>query len=244
MIFMLGSLREQYQRVMMPVGRALAKTGITPNMITGLTLLVALVSAWFFAMGDLVAGFLFMILTVVLDMFDGAVARAAGLSSKFGATFDHTLDRYAEFLFMLGLMMGPLGLATIPWWTEGDTFIPWFWGFFTLFGMIMASFTRAKAESVGGMKSCTVGIAERQEKLILQFAGLLLLIIPQTNIWEDLLTPIPMLLDFFFQTLDITNILTLCIVMVGVLSHITVVQRLVYARKMILASEQGESLDV
>ena len=243
MILMLGSLREQYQRVMMPVGRALARTGITPNMITGLTVVVALVSAWFFAMGDLVTGLLFMILTVVMDMFDGAVARAAGLASKFGATFDHVLDRYAEFLFMLGLMIGPLVGTAVSWWTAGDTFITWFWGFITLFGMIMASFTRAKAESVGGMESCTVGIAERQEKLILQFAGILLLIIPTTNVWEDLLTPVPVLLDFFTM-LDITNILTFCIVIVGVLSHITVAQRLLYAKKMITAAEQGESVDV
>ncbi len=228
---------------MMPVGKAIARTGITPNMITGLTVLVALVSAWFFALGDLFTGFLFMILTVVMDMFDGAVARAAGLSSKFGATFDHVLDRYAEFLFLLGLMLGPIGAVTIPWWTVGDTFIPWFWGYFTLFGMIMASFTRAKAESVGGMKSCTVGIAERQERLILQFAGILRLLIPSTNIWEDFLSLIPSLLDFF-TVLDITNILTLCIVIVGILSHITVAQRLAYAHKMITASEQGDSPDV
>jgi len=228
---------------MMPVGKAIARTGLTPNMITGLTVLVALVSASFFAEGALFIGFVFMVLTVVMDMFDGAVARAAGLSSKFGATFDHTLDRYAEFLFLLGLMVGPLGAVAIPWWIAGDTFIPWFWGYFTLFGMIMASFTRAKAESVGGMESCTVGIAERQEKLILQFAGILLLLIPSTNIWEDLLTPIPVLFDFFTM-LDITNILTLCIVIVGILSHITVAQRLAYARKMITASEQGESSHV
>ncbi len=228
---------------MMPVGKALARTGITPNMITGLTVLVALVSAWFFVMGDLLIGLLVMIFTVVLDMFDGAVARAAGLVSKFGATFDHTLDRYAEFLFMLGLMAGPINSVTIPWWPAGDTFIPWFWGFFTLFGMIMASFTRAKAESVGGMDSCTVGIAERQEKLILQIAGILLLALPSTNIWIDILTPVPVLLDFFVM-LDITNVLTFCIAIVGILSHITVVQRLNYAKKMILAAEQGEDSDV
>ena len=235
---------------MMPIGRAIARTGITPNMITGLTVLVALVSAWFFAMGDLIVGFLVMVLTVVMDMFDGAVARAAGLSSKFGATFDHTLDRYAEYLFMLGLMLGPIGSVSIPWWpyTGGPvyaagTFVPWFWGFFALFGMIMASFSRAKAESVGGMESCTVGIAERQEKLILQFAGILLLALPSTNVWIDLLTPVPVLLDFFVA-LDITNILTLCIVIVGILSHITVAQRLRYAKKMITAAEQGEGSDV
>lgn len=241
---MLGSLRERYQKVMMPVGAALAKTGITPNMITMLTVFVALITAWIFYTGDLLLGLAFLIFTVVLDMFDGAVARAAGLASKFGATFDHTLDRYAEYLFMLGLMMGgTIGAANIPWWPIGVSFVPWFWGFFTLFGMIMASFTRAKAESVGGMESCTVGIAERQEKLLLQIAGILLLALPATNIWMDALAYIPFLLDFFVA-LDITNILTLCIVIVGILSHITVAQRLLYARKVILATEKGATPNV
>jgi phosphatidylglycerophosphate synthase len=230
---------------MMPVGAAIAKTGITPNMITMLTVLVALITAWIFYTGDLLLGLAFLIFTVVLDMFDGAVARAAGLASKFGATFDHTLDRYAEYLFMLGLMMGPVGAVTIPWWpfATGDSFIPWFWGFFTLFGMIMASFSRAKAESVGGMESCTVGIAERQEKLILQIAGILLLALPTTNILMDALAYVPILMNFFIA-LDITNVLTLCIVIVGILSHITVAQRLLYARKVILATEQGAIPDV
>ena len=242
---MLGSLRERYQRIMMPVGSAIEKTGITPNMITGLTVLVALVTAWFFLIGELLIGLSFLIFTVVLDMFDGAVARAADLGTKFGATFDHTLDRYAEYLFMLGLMMGPVGAVAIAWWPYalGDTFVPWFWGFFTLFGMIMASFTRAKAESVGGMESCTVGIAERQEKLLLQITGILLLALPATNIWMDALSAVPFLLNIFVA-LDITNILTLCIVIVGVLSHITVAQRLLYAHKVIIGTEQGGTPDV
>jgi hypothetical protein len=57
------------------------------------------------------------------------------------------------------------------------------------------------------------------------------------------LTPIPSLLSFFVA-LDITNVLTFCIVLVGVLSHITVAQRLLYARKVILASEKGDRLNV
>jgi CDP-diacylglycerol--glycerol-3-phosphate 3-phosphatidyltransferase/archaetidylinositol phosphate synthase len=243
---MLGKLRERYQKVMRPIGAALAKTGITPNMITGLTVIVAMLSAYVFFLGDLLIGLTLMILTVVLDMFDGAVARAANLASPFGATFDHTLDRYAEFFFMLGLMAGPTAILTIPWWpiTPGDTFIPWFWGFFTLFGMIMASFARAKAESVGGMESCTVGIAERQEKLILTIAGILLLALPASNIWRDFLEMLPSSAWDFFVVLDITNILTLCIVIAGILSHITVIQRLLYARKVIGASQDGVTASV
>ncbi|MFX0055231.1 MAG: CDP-alcohol phosphatidyltransferase family protein [Promethearchaeota archaeon] len=236
---MLGKLRERYQKVMMPVGRLLARTGITPNVITGLTVLVALVSAYFFFLGDLIGGFLLMVLTVIMDMLDGAVARAANLMTKFGATFDHTLDRYAEFLFILGLMMGPTVMTPVAWWiiTPNESYLPWFWGVFSLFGMIMASFSRAKAESVGGMESCSVGIAERQEKLILTFAGILLLALPSTNIWLEFLAFLPAGVMDLFVTAGITNILTLCVVIVGILSHITVVQRLAYARKVILQME-------
>lgn len=226
----------------MPVGRLLARTGITPNVITGLTVLVALVSAYFFFLGDLMGGFLLMLLTVVMDMLDGAVARAANLMTKFGATFDHTLDRYAEFLFILGLMMGPTVMTPVAWWiiTPNESYLPWFWGVFSLFGMIMASFSRAKAESVGGMESCSVGIAERQEKLILTFAGILLLALPPTNIWLEFLAFLPAGIMDLFVTAGVTNILTLCVVIVGILSHITVVQRLAYARKVILQMEGEE----
>lgn len=225
---MLGKLRERYQKAMMPIGQALAKTGITPNMITILTVVVALISAYIFYLGNLLIGLVVMILTVVLDMFDGAVARARGISSPFGATLDHTLDRYAEYLFMLGLMMGPA--------TETEKFIPWFWGFFTLFGMVMASFTRAKAESVGGMDSCTVGIAERQEKLILTVIGIILLAF-FPSIWIDFLTAISSSAVDFILSVQITNILTFFTAIVGILSHITVVQRLAYAHKVINAKQ-------
>jgi CDP-diacylglycerol--glycerol-3-phosphate 3-phosphatidyltransferase/archaetidylinositol phosphate synthase len=229
---MLGKLRERYQKAMMPIGQALAKTGITPNIITGLTLIVALVSTYFFYLGDLLIGLGFMVFTVIMDMFDGAVARAANLISKFGATLDHTLDRYAEFFFILGLMIGPS--------LSSEKFVHWFWGVFALFGMVMASFTRAKAESVGGMESCTVGIAERQEKLLLTAIGILLVALPASNIWLDFLAFLPVSVGEFMFAIKLRNALTVCIALVGILSHITVIQRLVYARKIIGDSEQTE----
>jgi len=103
--------------------------------------------------------------------------------------YDHVLDRYAEFAVLLGIGLGGL--------------VNWIWVIFALFGMVMASFVRAKAESVGGLKSCTVGIAERQEKLILLLAGSVL----------QSISPLS---------------LTICVLIVGVLSHVTVIQRLQY----------------
>ena len=115
-----------------------------------------------------------------------------GRASKFGAVYDHVLDRYAEFAVLLGIGLGG--------------FVDWPWIVFALFGMVMASYTRAKAESVGGLSSCTVGIAERQEKIILLLIGSVLQ--PYVNV-----------------------ALTFCTIAVGLLSHVTVVQRLHYTLK-------------
>jgi len=215
-IFMLGKFRQTYEKVMMPVGRVLGKTGITPNMITVFSLIMAAVTAYIFYIGDLLLGTLFIVLTAFVDMLDGAIARATGKASKFGAVFDHTLDRYAEWFFYLGLMLGG--------------FLPWLWGYFTLFAMIMASFTRAKAESVGGLEKCTVGIAERQEKLILLIAGILLTYYYPAS-WMAVLSYFPVSVQNFFVSLNIVSPLTLLVVIAGVLSHITVIQRLNYTKK-------------
>jgi phosphatidylglycerophosphate synthase len=120
-------------------------------------------------------------------MLDGAVARATGSVTRFGAVYDPVLDRYAEFAVLFGMGFGQL--------------VAWTWVVFGLCGMVMASYTRARAESAGGLKSCRVGIAERQEKIILLVIG-------------SLIQPL------------FSLALPLSVLIVGILSHITVIQRL------------------
>jgi phosphatidylglycerophosphate synthase len=120
-------------------------------------------------------------------MLDGAVARAKGSVTKFGAVYDPVLDRYAEFAVLFGMGSGGL--------------VGWTWVVFSLCGMVMASYTRARAESAGGLSNCRVGIAERQEKIILLVIGSLL------------------------EPLSAVALLA-AVVIVGLLSHITVIQRL------------------
>lgn len=186
---MLGTLRERYQKAIAPLGKTLAKFGFSPNSMTITSLFVAIASAYTYTLRMPIKAALLIILTGVIDMFDGAIARTTGRVTKFGATLDHVIDRYAEFFIVIGITYA--GYTT------------WISGFFTLFGMLMASFTRAKAESVGGLKACTIGIAERQEKLLLIIGGSLLLLV-------------------FSQALNYA------IIIVGILSHITVLQRLHY----------------
>lgn len=186
---MLGRLRAKYEQAVAPVGRVLADAGLSPNTMTIASLFVAIASAYVYAMDMAPWGALLIVATGVFDMFDGAIARATGKTSRFGATLDHVTDRYAECFIVCGMIYGG--------------YTPWHWGLFTLFGMLMASFTRAKAESVGGLERCTVGIAERQEKLIILIGGSLL-------------------------HGYVGDALNYAVILVGVLSHLTVAQRLHY----------------
>jgi len=189
---LLGKLRAKYEAAMQPIGNQLGRLGARPNTITTLSLLVSIGAGIAYAYKLPVVGALGLLASGFVDMLDGAVARATGTSTKFGAVYDHVLDRYAEFAVLLGIGLGGL--------------VDWVWIIFCLFGMVMASFTRAKAESVGGLPSCTVGIAERQEKIILLLVG---------SILQPLL-PLA---------------LVVVVIVVGLLSHITVIQRLFYTFK-------------
>jgi len=185
-------MRSKFQALLRPIGKSLGRSGITPNMLTTLSFIVAIGAGTAYAIGSPILGALGLLSSGVVDMLDGAVARATKSASRFGAVYDHVLDRYAEFFALAGIGLGG--------------FSDWFWIIFSLFGMVMASFTRAKAESVGGLKHCTVGIAERQEKLII------------------------LLIGSFLQPF-VTGSLMIAVIVVGVLSHVTVIQRLHYTYK-------------
>jgi phosphatidylglycerophosphate synthase len=177
---------------MQPIGKSLGKSGITPNMLTTVSLIVAIGAGTAYAFRSPILGALMLLASGAIDMLDGAVARATKSASRFGAVYDHVLDRYVEFFALAGIGLGGLS--------------DWVWVLFCLFGMVMASFTRAKAESVGGLKHCTVGIAERQEKLIILLVG------------------------SFLQPF-VAGSLMVAVIVVGVLSHVTVIQRLHYTYK-------------
>ncbi len=189
---MLGKLRARYEAAMQPIGNQLGRLGARPNMITTLSLAVSIGAGIAYALMLPVFGAVGLLASGFVDMLDGAVARATGSATRFGAVYDHVLDRYAEFVVLLGIGFGGL--------------VNWVWVIFCLFGMVMASFTRAKAESVGGLSSCAVGIAERQEKIVIIFIG-------------SVLQPI------------LPLALIAAVIIVGLLSHITVVQRLFYTFK-------------
>ena len=188
------------------MGRLCLKLGFTPNMLTGISLLCAAISGLFFWNGQLWLGVLFILLTSFTDMLDGSTARAGNIGTVFGGILDHVSDRYGEFLILAGI-------------TLSGTVHPG-WGLFALFGMIIASYTRAAAESMGKIENCAVGIMGRLEKFLCIIAGAILENYFPENRWLDL--------GWFrlgwFET---------SLIIVGITSYITSVQRLFYTRKIL-----------
>lgn len=143
---------------MAPTGRLLHRMGLTPNMVTLIgTTGVIVCSLLFYPRGHLYIGSMLVTIFVLFDMLDGAVARAAGTESTWGAFLDSTLDRLSDAAILSGLLL---------WFTGGgdDRALAWV----TLFCLVSGfgvSYVKARAEGLGA--NCDVGFAERSERIIL-----------------------------------------------------------------------------
>lgn len=190
----LARFRSRYEEVTLPLGRVCLALGLTPNALTLISLALGALAGYTVAIGNFWLAIGVIALVGVADVADGATARAGRLASAYGMVLDHTVDRYVEFMVVLGMV-----------WSGA---VDGRWGLFTLFGMVMASYVRARAESTGQVASANVGLAGRQEKIGLLLFGLLL----------QPLFPAA-------RPLEWATIAT------GVISHITAAQRLHYTRQ-------------
>jgi CDP-diacylglycerol--glycerol-3-phosphate 3-phosphatidyltransferase len=153
--------RASISRALIPLGTRLARAGVTPDAITVVGTVGAVASAvvffphgWFFAGTLLIWGF------VMLDIVDGAVARAGAGGTPFGAVLDSSCDRIADAAVF----------ATIGWYyaEHGQRWML----LAALLCLILGSLTsyiRARAEAAD--LTATVGIAERAERLIIVLVG-------------------------------------------------------------------------
>jgi len=115
----------------------LARTGITPNMMTLMSLVPALLSGVFAAYGALGWATVFLLLSGVFDMLDGPLARSTGTVSRYGALLDSTVDRITDAAPLLGLIVL---YATSGWMAVVPAF--------TLLAAYTVSYVRARCEGL------------------------------------------------------------------------------------------------
>lgn len=145
----------------------LARTRVTPNQLTtaGVTLCAAgAVTVYFEYRNELLfywVGALVFVVGSILDILDGALARAGGKQTPFGAFIDSTTDRASE-----AFMLGAVGLVFMRHEHEfalGLTIA-------AIAGSFLVSYTRARAEALN-LKG-DVGIGSRAERVVVITAGL------------------------------------------------------------------------
>jgi len=146
-----------------PVVRLLAKTPITPSAITWFGCLLAGRAAALIIIGyPFAAGFVVLI-AGFFDIVDGALARHTDRTTRFGAVLDSTLDRLAEAVVLLGILV----LYAMEQSVVHILLIS-----VALLGSLLVSYVRARAEAIG--LECQVGLFTRAERVVVLALGLLL----------------------------------------------------------------------
>ena len=154
--------RDFFGRIFKPIGEVLSSVGVHPNVVTIVgTVGTILGSVLLIGRGYLFAGCMVVTFFVFLDLLDGAMARATGKVSKFGAVLDATGDRLSDAA-IFGSIAYWYGVEERDGWLLAAALLCLILGQAT-------SYVKARAEGVG--LTCNVGIAERAERLIIVLVG-------------------------------------------------------------------------
>ncbi|HEU5157090.1 MAG TPA: CDP-alcohol phosphatidyltransferase family protein [Streptosporangiaceae bacterium] len=159
---MLKVLRPVLSRILTPTGHALARMGVTPNVITVVgTIGVVGGALGLYPRGELFWGTVLITVFVLFDMLDGAVARVTGGGTVWGAFLDSTLDRVADAAIFAGLILWLAG--------KGDDLPLAVLALYCLISGALVSYAKARAEGLG--LRCDVGVAERGERILVALVG-------------------------------------------------------------------------
>ena len=145
-----------------PLVPCLSKTGLTPDILSWVGLVISATAAALIALNHLLIGGVLVLVAGLFDILDGALARFTNHTTKFGALLDSTFDRISEALLLAGLLVLYLNnTQTIE--------IPLIFG--VMVGSFLISYIRARAEGLG--IECKTGLFTRAERVIILALGLM-----------------------------------------------------------------------
>ena len=151
------------RRLTDPVVAAIARTGVRPNHLTVLGFLGNVGAGVLAARGEFLAAGLVLLAASALDLLDGALARATGRASAFGAIFDAVLDRLSEAALLGGLAF---------YFAQRSQREEVALCFAALTGSILVSYVRARAQAEG--LDLRAGLFTRAERVLLLGGGLII----------------------------------------------------------------------
>jgi CDP-diacylglycerol---glycerol-3-phosphate 3-phosphatidyltransferase len=137
-VFLHKAAMEMGYWLLNPIVDQLVALRITPNMVTGFSLVPVFFAAVAVACGWFGLACVLATLGSLCDLLDGVLARRTGVASDAGEVIDAAVDRYVEFLFLAGVLV----------------YYHWHFNLLlvslaAIFGSLMVSYTTAKAEAMG-----------------------------------------------------------------------------------------------
>jgi CDP-diacylglycerol--glycerol-3-phosphate 3-phosphatidyltransferase len=198
-----------FVKLITPAIGLFVKLNLSPNFFTTLGFLItSSATVVLFINPQWVHWFgLLVLLGGICDVIDGKLARSSGQSSKFGALYDSTLDRYSEVIMFFGIAA---------YYVRHDSYLLSVMTFAALGGSMMVSYIRARAEGLG--LTAKVGWMQRAERVVI-IGGAALLNITLFKISI-----------FHVQDYSVT-LLDVAIWVVAIFANITALQRLMYVHK-------------
>lgn len=166
-------IRPYWDRYMQPVGAAIARTKVSPDVVTVIGVGIQAVAGVFILQGRLFVAGLVTVAAGIADVLDGAIAKAQGRTAKWGALFDSTTDRLTDALIFLPLAWLYGVSPDIP--GRESKWIALL-ALATLVSSYLVSYVKARAEGLGF--DCNVGVAERAERVGIVVIGLVFDIVP------------------------------------------------------------------
>lgn len=157
-----GTIGSGFSKVLSSLVRLLTLSGIHPNVLTLIGLVVNGVAAWILARGEFLYGGLIILSAAVFDLTDGAVARSANKVTRFGAFLDSVMDRYSDLILLTGLLVHYARIERFSYIVLTAV---------VMTGTVLVSYSRARAENL--IPKCKVGFMERPERIVLLIIGAL-----------------------------------------------------------------------
>jgi CDP-diacylglycerol--glycerol-3-phosphate 3-phosphatidyltransferase len=177
--FLSAEARQRFRsRIEGPVARVFIRTGLSPNALTLIGFAIAFVGAWLAAVQIWLPAALVVGFGAGFDLFDGALARATGKTSKLGAFMDSTFDRAGEAVVYVGLVIGLANLGAVAF--PGGALAGPLVAAAAMAASFMVSYTRAKSESLGfspGTGMANVGLAPREIRSVILVVGMALAVV-------------------------------------------------------------------
>ena len=196
LVLVSSKLKKQFEATVSGFVKPLGGLGVTPNQLTTLGIVLAGVTAYTYTKVPANKDYLLIsagmfIVSGFVDAIDGVLARSTGKVTRFGGFFDSVADRYSDAIVYSGVIAA--GLCNL--WA----------GLLALFGSMLVSYARARAE-MEGVKMSGVGLAERAERMTF------LALCTAVSYWYP-------------------SALKYGIIILAVLAHLTVLQRSLYFKK-------------